>query len=113
NAATQNQVPITVLVLEQWSDEATFYVWWGAQYTPSAGDVALKYSDFTFPAGGLWQDPKAMVADAHSRGVRVVLWQQAVLRGRFGGQPPHYPTTAPPQLQNDISYARKHGYIAT
>jgi len=113
NAAEQYQVPITVLVLEQWSDEATFYVWWGAQYAPKPGDAVLKYNDFTFPAGSLWQDPKAMVADAHSRGVRVVLWQQWFLRERFGNQPRHYPTAAPPQLQNDIGYARKKGYLAT
>ena len=113
DAAAQNQVPITALVLEQWSDEATFYVWWGAQYTPKSGDLAFTYADFTFPADSLWQDPKQMVADAHTRGIHVVLWQQWGLRRRFTGPKEHYPTTAPPQLENDIAYARKQGYLAT
>ena len=111
DSAAQNEVPITVLVLEQWSDEATFYLWWGAQYTPTGGDHTLKYSDFTFPADGLWQDPKQMVADAHSRGVYVVLWQEWCMRRRFSGPTAHYPTSAPPQLVNDIAYARKQGYL--
>jgi alpha-glucosidase (family GH31 glycosyl hydrolase) len=114
NAAEHNQVPINVVVLEQWSDEATFYVWWGAQYAPKAGDVAPKYGDFTFPPGGLWQDPKAMVADAHARGVRIVLWQASILRQRFAAKPTdHYPAVAPPQQINDTKYAMKQGYLAT
>jgi alpha-glucosidase (family GH31 glycosyl hydrolase) len=114
NAAEQNQIPITALVLEQWSDEATFYVWWGAQYTPSSGGHSHKYADFTFPADGLWHDPKAMVADAHNRGVHIVLWQAPVLRERFAARPTdHYPAVAPPQQHNDLRYAVQQGYVAT
>ncbi len=109
NAADANQIPITVLVLEQWSDEATVYVWHGAQYTPRAGGEAPRYADFTFPPGGEWQDPKAMVADAHRRGVRIVLWQIAALKQNYTVNP----TTIPPQMVNDSKYAQEKGYLVT
>ncbi len=111
DAAEQHAIPVTALVLEQWSDEATYYCWYGAQYTPKPGSDALNYADFTFPAGGAWPDPKAMVADAHRRGIRVVLWQIPILQENFPPSPPHYPTAAPPQLTNDKAYAVQQGYV--
>ncbi len=51
----------SVLVIEAWSDETTFYIWNDAQYTPVSGDAALHYDDFTFPAEGKWPDPKGMI----------------------------------------------------
>ena len=36
---TSYNIPHSVLVLEQWSDEATFYVWHGATYTAKAGSA--------------------------------------------------------------------------
>jgi alpha-glucosidase (family GH31 glycosyl hydrolase) len=101
-----------VLVLEQWSDEATYYVWYGATYTPGPGNEAHQYSDFTFSPGGNWPDPRGMVADAHRRGVRIVLWQIAALQERFpANSAPHYPTTAPQQLLNDKQYAVEQRYV--
>jgi alpha-glucosidase (family GH31 glycosyl hydrolase) len=72
---TSNNIPHSAMVLEQWSDEATFYLWHGATYTPKPGSQALTYSDLTFPAGTAWSNPKAMVTAAHNQGIKVVLWQ--------------------------------------
>jgi len=73
-------IPATVLVLEQWSDEATFYIFNDALYTPKEGDEALLYDDYEFPQWGRWPDPKRMVQDLHQRGIRVLLWQIPVIK---------------------------------
>ncbi|WP_353650007.1 TIM-barrel domain-containing protein [Nakamurella sp. A5-74] len=104
---TSYDIPHSVLVLEQWSDEATFYLWHGATYTPKAGSAALTYADLTFPAGGEWSDPKAMVTAAHNQNVKVVLWQIPVLKTNFDTNP----ATAPQQHLNDRSYAAAQGYL--
>lgn len=66
-------VPATVLVLEAWSDESTFYIWNDAQYTPKPGSEAPRLEDFTFT--GRWPDPKRLIDECHAHGIRVVLWQ--------------------------------------
>src|SRR5882672_782442 len=111
DAAAQNAIPATVLVLEQWADEATFYVWHGAQYTPKSGGEVLKYGDFRFPADSSWPEPKGMVADAHQRGLRVVLWQIPAFKEIFSPVNSHYPSVAPQQLLNDKAYAVQKGYV--
>lgn len=104
---TSSGIPHTAMVLEQWADEATFYVWHGATYTPKAGSAALSYSDLTFPAGSAWSDPKAMVTAAHNQGIKMVLWQIPVLKQNFDTNPP----TAPQQHVNDRDYAAAQGYL--
>jgi alpha-glucosidase (family GH31 glycosyl hydrolase) len=106
NVTTHN-IPHTAMVLEQWSDEATFYLWHGATYTPTAGSGALDYSDLTFPPGTAWSDPQAMVTAAHNQGVKVVLWQIPVLKQNFDTNP----STAPQQHLNDRTYAISQGYV--
>jgi Alpha-glucosidases, family 31 of glycosyl hydrolases len=71
--------PATVLVLEAWSDEATFYIFNGAKYTPVAGGEALKYFDFEF-SQGLWPNPRGMINKLHNEGVHLVLWQIPVYK---------------------------------
>ena len=44
----RNDIPATVIVLEQWSDENTFYIFNDSTYTPKSGGEALGYNDFTF-----------------------------------------------------------------
>lgn len=105
---TSYNIPTSALVLEQWSDEATFYIWHGATYTPKAGNQNLSYSDFTFPSGGEWTDPKAMVTAAHNQNIKVVLWQIPVLKQNFDSNP----STAPQQHINDRNYAIAQGYVA-
>jgi alpha-glucosidase (family GH31 glycosyl hydrolase) len=70
----------SVVVIEAWSDETTFYIWNDAEYAPKAGKESLSYSDFTFPADGKWPDPKGMVEWLHQRSVKVLLWQVPVLK---------------------------------
>jgi alpha-glucosidase (family GH31 glycosyl hydrolase) len=79
-ATETHDIPASVIVLEAWSDETTFYIWNDAQYEPKAGSAAPRYSDFTFPPDGKWTDPKGMVDWLHERGIRVLLWQIPVLK---------------------------------
>ncbi len=72
--------PHTVMVLEAWSDEETFY---------------------RFCGEGKWQDPAAMVQRLAKEGVHLVLWQIPVLKNMQDGQP-H------PALEADWAYAQEH-----
>ena len=63
--------PVSVLVLEAWSDEATFYIWRGAKYAPRPGGAPLSLSDFDF-SGSPWPDPAGMIRRLHERGIRVL-----------------------------------------
>lgn len=71
--------PATVLVLEAWSDEATFYIFNGAKYTPCKGNKALRYSDFDF-SESQWPNPGVMIEKLHSSGLHLVLWQVPVYK---------------------------------
>ncbi len=57
--------PATVMVLEQWSDERTFYRWHETH----------------------WRDPAAMVARVRAAGLHLVLWQIPVVKHEWDGQP--------------------------
>ena len=93
-------VPATVLVLEAWSDEATFYAFNDADYDAVPGGGRLGLADMRF--GGRWPDPKGMVDACHADGVRVVLWQIPVLR-----------TLPAPHAQHDadVAHAIQRGYV--
>jgi alpha-glucosidase (family GH31 glycosyl hydrolase) len=79
----------SVLVIEAWSDETTFYIWNDAEYAPRPGDHVPRYADFTFPAHGKWHDPKGMVDDLHSRNIRLLLWQIPILKAIAEPHPQH------------------------
>ncbi|MEX2540907.1 MAG: TIM-barrel domain-containing protein [Trueperaceae bacterium] len=66
-------VPASVIVLEAWSDESTFYIWNDAQYQPKPNGEPLTLGDFEF--GGRWPDPKRLIDYCHEHEIRVVLWQ--------------------------------------
>jgi alpha-glucosidase (family GH31 glycosyl hydrolase) len=100
-------IPHSVMVLEQWSDEATFYLWHGCTYTPKPGSDAFAYSDLTFPSGQQWDDPKAMVSAVHAQNMKMVLWQIPVLKQDFDTNP----STAPQQQINDRDYAIAQNYV--
>lgn len=76
----EHGVPATVLVIEAWSDEATFYIFNDAIYEPRKGMEAFAYEDFTFPEWGRWPDPKGMVDAVHEQGLRLILWQIPVIK---------------------------------
>lgn len=85
----------SVIVIEAWSDEISFYIWNDAQYTPRPGSEAFRYSDFTFPPDGKWTDPKGMVDWLHDNNIKVILWQIPVLKALLE---PH------PQQEADQAY---------
>ncbi|WP_205600796.1 TIM-barrel domain-containing protein [Gracilibacillus sp. YIM 98692] len=97
--ANNYDIPATAMVLEQWSDEHTFYAFNDAQYTPVSGDQSLDYEDYTF--GGKWPDPKAMVDNAHNNNIKVLMWQIPVLK---------YTDYAYEQKDNDETYMIDQGY---
>jgi len=66
-------VPAGVVVIEAWSDEATFYIFNDAEYEPKPGGEPHELADFRF--AGRWPDPQAFVDHCHAHGLRVVLWQ--------------------------------------
>ena len=74
----RNDIPATVIVLEQWSDENTFYIFNDSTYTPKSGGEALGYNDFTFSEK--WPNPKAMTDSIHESGMKLLLWQVPVLK---------------------------------
>ncbi|MDD5954794.1 MAG: glycoside hydrolase family 31 protein [Firmicutes bacterium] len=71
--------PASIVVLEAWSDEATFYIWNGAKYEPVPNGQALKYENFDF-SGTPWPDPAKMVKDVHDAGLKLLLWQVPVYK---------------------------------
>ncbi|WP_373231726.1 TIM-barrel domain-containing protein [Cohnella sp.] len=101
SSAASNNIPTTAIVLEQWSDEETFYIWNDASYTPVTGSAALNYSDFTFPSTGKWPNPAGMVSDLHADGIKVLLWQIPVEK---------YLSYSHTQKDNDESYMISQGY---
>jgi alpha-D-xyloside xylohydrolase len=71
-----NNIPVTVLVLEQWSDEATFYIFNKAKYK---NKEVLNYEDYDF-SDSPWPDPKGMISDLHKQGIHLLLWQAPVVK---------------------------------
>ena len=71
--------PASIVVLEAWSDEATFYIWNGAKYEPVPDGQALKYEDYDF-SDTPWPNPAKMVQDIHDAGLKLLLWQVPVYK---------------------------------
>lgn len=76
----QEGIPGDVVVIEAWSDEATFYIWNDAQYALLPGDRPPRLADFHFPPDGRWPDPLGMIEQLHQRGMRLLLWQIPLLK---------------------------------
>ena len=45
-------IPSTVLVIEAWSDEATYYIFNDAVYKENSGEKGFSYDEFDFPEWG-------------------------------------------------------------
>ena len=95
-------IPATVMVIEAWSDESTFYVWNGAEYAPRDGGDRPRLADFTFPADGPWPDPAGMTRGLHEAGLRLVLWQIPALKALDGRHPQH---------DADVAHALGEGFV--
>jgi len=100
NANAYN-IPATAIVLEQWSDEHTFYIFNDAQYTPKTGGQTFSYSDFTFPSTGRWPNPKAMADEIHNNGMKLIMWQVPIQK---------YTPYAYAQKDNDEAHMIQQGY---
>ena len=74
--------PATVMVLEQWSDERTFYRWHPTH----------------------WRDPAALVRRVREAGLHLVLWQIPVIKHEWDGEPGE-------TLLADEREAIQHGYV--
>lgn len=72
-------LPSDVIVVEAWSDEATFYIFNGTEYAPVTDGKALQYEDFDFSTSP-WPDPKGMIDKIHAAGSHLVLWQIPVYK---------------------------------
>lgn len=96
--------PASVIVLEAWSDEATFYIWNGAEYKPEKSAEGFHYEDFDFSSSPYWKDPRGMVERLHEKGKRLVLWQIPVFKGMEPGRTSE-------QLDLDKEYATEHGLV--
>ena len=97
-------IPSTVLVIEAWSDEATYYMFNDATYEESDGSKAVKYSDLNFPEWGRWPDPKGMVSHLHDNGLKCILWQIPIMKYMNGLH--HL------QKDADEEYMIKNGFTA-
>lgn len=95
-------IPATVMVLEAWSDEETFYIWNDAVYAPRADGGAFRYADFRFPPDGKWPDPMAFTKVLAQNGLKLVLWQIPVIK--YEAQPHGE------QLDLDTVHAISNGY---
>ncbi|ANC77412.1 hypothetical protein ABE65_011600 [Fictibacillus phosphorivorans] len=74
------KIPSTVLVLEQWSDEATYYIFNDAEYTVKEENDYHRYEDFHFPEWGRWPDPKGLTDYLHDNGLKLILWQIPIMK---------------------------------
>lgn len=94
-------IPVTVLVIEQWSDEATFYIFNGAKYPDKK---VLQYEDFSYD-NSPWYDPKAMIDGLHEEGIKVLLWQCPMVK--------HIPEDEPynERHSKDWAYAKENRLV--
>lgn len=94
--------PATSLVIEAWSDEATFYLWNGAEYDGKRGEESFSASDLRFREP--WPNPQAMIERMHRMGIRLILWQIPALKQLEEGE-------VCPQHDRDDAYALEQGYV--
>jgi alpha-glucosidase (family GH31 glycosyl hydrolase) len=80
DAHREHDIPVGSVVIEAWSDESTFTAWRGSTAKVQAEPHRL--ADFSFPEDGPWPDPKAMVDELHTRGIRLHLWQIPLIKMR-------------------------------
>lgn len=78
NRTLTEGIPATVIVIEAWSDESTFYLFNDTEHdaVPGADPVPVE----AMRHGGRWPDPKQLVEWLHKQGIRVLLWQIPVLK---------------------------------
>lgn len=103
----KHRFPASVMVLEAWSDEATFYIWNGAAYEPKQGRA--RHEDYNFEASAYWSDPKAMIDRLHEEGIRLVLWQIPVWKRQEGAYSPQLALDREYAVQNKLCVMNQDG----
>lgn len=101
--ANKYGIPSTVIVLEQWSDETTYYMFNDAQYPTLASGEAHTYDQMIFPEWGRWPDPKGLIDYCHDNGLKFILWQIPIQK--YLNQQKH------PLKDKDEQYMIEQGYI--
>ena len=96
--------PASVLVLEAWSDESTFYLWNDATYKETTGEEPLAYEELFYPKEAKWPSPADMIANLHENGIRLILWQVPVLKKLEAGR-------MCLQHDRDTAFALKNKYV--
>jgi len=81
-ALKEYDYPASVMVLEAWSDERTFYLWNDDKH---------------------WQSPVQMVKAVRDAGLHLVLWQIPIIKYEWDGNPGK-------QLLEDEEFVIRHGY---
>ncbi len=102
NLAKQYEYPVGVVVIEAWSDEATFYLWNGTTHQIKSGKERVEISEMNFHEP--WPDPVNMINALHENGTRLVLWQIPVLKKLDEGQ-------ISMQHEVDCVYALEHELV--
>lgn len=102
NKIESSGYPATSLVIEAWSDEATFYLWNGAEYELKNGGESFSASDLRFREP--WPNPQAMIDRMHRMGIKLILWQIPALKQLEEGE-------LCPQHDRDDAYALEQGFV--
>ncbi|HCT63047.1 MAG TPA: glycosyl hydrolase [Erysipelotrichaceae bacterium] len=99
----EHKIPFTTLVIEQWSDEASFYIFNEAKYEPSVN--ALEYDDFSFDQDAKWPNPKVMIEKLKDMGIYTLLWQAPIIKKLEAHEPEN--------RQNELDHetALKNNYM--
>lgn len=100
NKTMELDIPSTVLVIEQWSDEATFYAFNDATYQEKEAGY---HSNSEYNYKGRWTDPKAMVDELHAADLKCFLWQIPVIK--------YVPNIRHLQKNLDEKFAIKNDYV--
>jgi alpha-glucosidase (family GH31 glycosyl hydrolase) len=78
----KQDIPASVVVIEAWSDENTYYLFNDSVYQTMEGDKAVRYDDLRYTEDGMWPDPKSMVDYIHKNNMKLVLWQIPVIKSK-------------------------------
>ncbi len=93
-------IPSTVLVIEQWSDEATFYAFNDAKYQEKKSGF---HTHEEYEYNGKWPNPKAMVDELHDADLKCFLWQIPVIK--------YVPNIRHLQKNLDEKFAIENNYV--
>ncbi len=102
-ATNDHGIPATVIVLEQWSDEATYYMFNDATYELNEPGYIHRYEEMDFPSWGRWPDPKGMVDQIHDENLKLILWQIPIQK--YLNKQHH------PLKDQDEAYMIENGYV--